>query len=322
MTTPLVLDLPDDPAELAPWLDRKLVGLGLGRLVAELEVVHAGQAGGPAPALNAVLAGRLPAVLDTGLSALSRPALRELLRHPRLLLDLQERVLVDGGPYWAGLGADDVEVARAVAAGWPGVRTGLRAPAAPEPKGSSTLPFVPAPSASPPPYYPPRDRLLRAWAVLATMAASALVLLYTVEHLNPPVPETTALPANPFAGRVDWGWNRPGVLVGTGPPSAYLTLLADAASEWFDERPSTPGDLALRLGELRTGCTRLIVAGHECLQPADRAWLVDRCRDWAGKLDNAVHALERDDPVELVRSEVDATVNRLIAVLRDRAKAA
>jgi hypothetical protein len=112
------------------------------------------------------------------------------------------------------------------------------------------------------------------------------------------------------------------VLDGTDSPSAYLNRLAGVANEWFDDRPATADDLAVRLGALRTGCTRLIVAGHAGLPMAEREWLVERCRAWAGKLDDAVHALEAGATVEGVRDDVDATVRGLIAALRDRARSA
>jgi hypothetical protein len=64
------------------------------------------------------------------------------------------------------------------------------------------------------------------------------------------------------------------------------------------------------------------VAGHTGLPPAERDWLVGRCRAWAGKLDDAVHALEAGAAVEGVRDDVDAIVRGLIAALRDRARSA
>jgi hypothetical protein len=96
----LVLDMPDDPTEQAPWLDRKLVGPDLAALVAELDAVHgrAQPAPQPPPALDTLLGGNRRAVLQRGLSVLPRPALGMLLRHPRLLLELQEAILLQGAP--------------------------------------------------------------------------------------------------------------------------------------------------------------------------------------------------------------------------------
>jgi hypothetical protein len=68
----LVLDMPDDPAARAPWLDRRLVGPDLAALVAELDAIH-GRGATPSqssPTLEAVLAGDRRALLERGLSAL------------------------------------------------------------------------------------------------------------------------------------------------------------------------------------------------------------------------------------------------------------
>jgi hypothetical protein len=310
------LDLPDDPAELAPWLERQVVGGDLADLVAELEVVHARSSGAEPPALDTVLSGHLPSVLHQGLGELPRPALGTLLRNPRLLLELQERVLLEGGDHWSDLAREDPEVLRRVDASWKDVESRIRQATSREFRAPETLPIERPLSVT----RPPRVGLIMAWAKCATIAASVLAFLFTVERLNPEkrpaTPNVIAKKASP-----DWGWNTPGLLTRVEPPAAYLTHLADAANEWFDKRPETPGDLAFRLGELRTGCTRLIVARNTSLQPADQAWLVNHCRDWAAKLDKAVHDLEQGDPVDRVRSEVDAIVTRLIGVLRDRAKA-
>jgi hypothetical protein len=64
------------------------------------------------------------------------------------------------------------------------------------------------------------------------------------------------------------------------------------------------------------------VAGHAGLPPAERDWLVERCRAWAGKLDDASHALEDGATVDGLRDDVDAIVRGLIAALRDRARSA
>src|SRR5262249_23154024 len=97
--TLLVATIPEDGADLAVWLERRLVGLGLDVLVAELTAIHR-----PAPhartTLRDVLGGQLDRVRSSGLAWLSRGQLRQLLTRPGLLLELQEVVLSSGGPYW------------------------------------------------------------------------------------------------------------------------------------------------------------------------------------------------------------------------------
>jgi hypothetical protein len=306
----LVLAMPDDPATQAPWLDRQLVGPKLAALVAELDAIHGRSEPAsqpvPAPALDTVLADNRRALLERGLSALPPRDVGTLLRHPRLLLELQETVLLQGGRYWQELNRSDPKLARSAAAVWKRVATQVRNPAA-ESRTEESLHRSASPSrvreGEAAPRQPLAHRLVLAWATLATIAATVLALL----SVGQPSP---------------WGWNRPGVLIQAQSESAgaYLNRLADTAHEWFDERPATAEDLARRLGTFRADCARLIVADQAHLPPDQRAWLVEHCRTWAGKLDQAIHALEEGAPPERVRADADAILNRLITVLRERAR--
>src|SRR5687767_1355847 len=98
----IAMTIPDDPAELAGWLERRLVGLDLAALVAELSAIH-GDRPSAAGELDALLGGHRDAVLNQGLSALPAAGLRELMRRPSVLLELQELILIDGGDYWRSL---------------------------------------------------------------------------------------------------------------------------------------------------------------------------------------------------------------------------
>ncbi len=104
-------------------------------------------------------------------------------------------------------------------------------------------------------------------------------------------------------------------------PGAYLNRIADAAAEWFNQRPEGPIDLARRLGELRQGCSVLILSPHKPLSAQDRTWLVEKCRAWAAKLDAHLVSLEGGTAAPKVRDEADATVDKLIKALRERASA-
>ncbi len=101
----------DDPVQL----DRELMGLRLHDVLAglgwsdELPAVEDGQ--DPTTAVRALLGERLPAVLDLGLAVLPRTLLVRLLAEPGLLLQLQEVILCEGGPYWERLSAAIPEVA-------------------------------------------------------------------------------------------------------------------------------------------------------------------------------------------------------------------
>jgi hypothetical protein len=289
----IATEIPDDPADLPGWLERQLVGLDLARLVAELEAVH-GAAASSGPTLDQVLGGRRAGVLAHGLTDLPADRLPLLLRQPRLLLDLQEQILIEGGSYWDRLGPRDTEHLRLIERG----RKRLAQFVSAEP----VLPFRRR-----------RATYLNPWLLALATAASVLVGVVGFEWVV----------SRPDAGTAaGWGWSRPGALPQGGTPAAYLNRLADAAEDWFQKRPADAAGVARRIGEFRRGCTTLVHAEHRPLAPADRAWLVGKCQAWAAQLDAHLASLERgEDPVK-VRSEADETVHKLIAALRERAASA
>ncbi|MGZ3303087.1 MAG: hypothetical protein ACXWO3_18805, partial [Isosphaeraceae bacterium] len=170
-----------------------------------------------------------------------------------------------------------------------------------------------------PPVAAPLRRVVPLARWIATFAAVAAIVLgvgvFLVERRRGGDQGATAVPAS------GWGWNRPGALADNLPPGVYLDRLADAAGEWFKKRPADPIALARRIGEFRQGCSVLILSPHKPLSGQDRAWLVEKCRAWAAKLDAHLAALEGGASAAKVRDDADATINKLIEALRDRAKA-
>jgi hypothetical protein len=294
-----VTDVPDDPARLAGWLEAHLLGLDLAALAAELTAVHGEGAGRPA-SLSELLGGQLDAVLSRGLSAVPGSRLGALLRHPQALLELQDLVLERGGPYWQSVPVPE-DVGDVLRRGERQLHHAWTEPL----RLSATR---------------PERWYRRPWVVSLATAATVLLAVYLVPRPagpgGPPVEPKTVVSAG-------WGWSRPGALVDEGPPAAYLNRLADAADEWFKKRPDDPAALAKRINEFREGCSTLIFAKHDALAAEDRRWLVERCRKWAGKLDEHLQKIESGTAdVATVRGEVDATVNQLIGALRSRAESA
>ena len=107
--------------------------------------------------------------------------------------------------------------------------------------------------------------------------------------------------------------------LGRGP---YLARLADEVDEWFARRPDGSVDLARRIGEFRQGCSTLILADPVSLPAGDRAWLVQKCRGWAARLEAHLADVEAGEDPATVRAEVDETARQLIAAIRKRAKSA
>jgi hypothetical protein len=158
--------------------------------------------------------------------------------------------------------------------------------------------------------------IIRPWFVSLATAALVLIAVGTWRAMSPPAPVVVQARVTP------WGWQRPGVIAGDVNRQAYLNRLADAAEEWFAKRPATASALADRLTELRRGCTTLILADHPPLTPADRQWLVQKCRGWATVIDGHLAALEAGKPTDQVETDADATVRKLSHALREKAKEA
>jgi hypothetical protein len=261
----------------------------------------------PVP-LEPILGRHRETVLARGLSALPADRLGALLRQPRLLLDLQELVLVSGGSYWRELAGQSIEHRDAVERGRQRLST-LLAGGKP---GVAVVAPAPIPTRTVSQPRPRRSRALRWAASLATAAAVVLgVLLVEQSRL--------ARQAQSDLAASRWGWNRPGALAQDQEPGAYLDRIADTAGEWFNQRPETPIDLARRLGEFRQGCSVLILSPHRPLSAEDRTWLVEKCRDWAAKLDADLAALEGGEDPQRVRDQADTTANNLVRALHERA---
>jgi len=289
----VVATIPENPADLAGWLERRLVGLELDGLVAELTAIHKPSVAGLA--LRDALNGRLDEVRESGLSCLSREQLRRLLRCPSLLLELQEEVLIHGGPYWDN-------IASTMPMLYVKVEEGRRR--LPSANDSSNLPrttprLVTRPASS---WYH------RTW--LLSLATAALVLIAVGMWVWRPASTPT----------VAWGWERPGAVNPEAAPATYLSSLADSADEWFKQRPEDSAGLAKRIGQMRQGCSALIRAPHKPLSEKDKDWLVNRCKAWSKEFDSALVSLDDGEDVIAVRDRMDAVVKKLAGALRERAK--
>ncbi len=98
-TNLLTLEIPEDSGRLPEWLESHLMGRDLQQVATELRVL--GNASeDPAVSLSEVLGDKIQEVLQVGLRSLSRAQLRQLLRQPQLLMELQDLVLDEGGEYW------------------------------------------------------------------------------------------------------------------------------------------------------------------------------------------------------------------------------
>jgi hypothetical protein len=305
MTLP-AFEIPDDPDQLAPWLERHLVSLELGTLVAELAAVHPEADPGVITLRDLLGPQRSQSVLTQGLSVLQPQELRRLLTHPHLLLELQELVLFAGGSHWQRLSEECGDLVLPAERGEQRLKTYLGA-WRPRPTGGD------------------RGRLLGprpSWyqhPLVVSLSTAAAVLFAVVVWDQ--VVRPSAAPVQPTAPTtVAWGWSKPGALPQDVPAADYLKTLADGANQWFKKRPDDAAGLAQRIIEFRQGCATLQLADHKPLSEADRNWLVERCQAWASKLDKHLADAEARKDVVQVRTEMDDTVNKLVTALKERAE--
>jgi hypothetical protein len=305
------LTIPDDPADLPHWLERRLMAPDFGRFVAELSA-HFPATADIAPPCR--LYDRwLPVALAEGLDPLPPEVLRQLLRHPAKLAVFQEQIVTDGGAYWDEVLDRSDDLAGPVKRGKRALERMLAANTPPSNKKAT--PKI-APRAVPSEATKRNGRPgYKNWAIVSTGIAACLAV--AVGFLagrgpgEPPVPKA----------QIAWGWGKPsGLAADQSNPKDYLNKLAANAEEWSLHRPSDPVGVGTRIAELRIGCTRLMHSTYGPLSPADKAWLLENCRAWAKTLDGHQQSLDAGaDPVA-VRAEVDETVRAIAVALREKAK--
>ena len=283
-------NLPEETDELRVWLDGILLQPELMSVVSQLEAVHANESGEQLT-LNDVLQDQRESVLEQGCQGLSSLQIQQLLTHPKLLLELQEQLFLEGGTFWqkriTAL-TDEAEVSR----GQDWLKPQIAEPPAAETQSTSTPPALQTIS-------------YRKIGIIGFVSA-ALILVAVFLNQQPAAPQ-------------GWGWNRPGALTADVPPAEYLNQLADSAEEWFNKPTETKAALDTRLKQFRAGCETLIKAPHPQLSQDDRIWLVERCQAWAGKLDEQIVSLNQGADLKSADAAADALIRKLVKALRSRA---
>ena len=303
----IMLEIPDDASQWAAWMDQRMISLDLGTLVAELVVTIADP---PLRerSLDEVCGGKLNRLIERGFHALESEEIGELLCRPKLLLELQERILIENPPYWRtvprssdftdSLSSVRDKMSRLMESGQ------LEDDALSGSHASSTVPeskmqLVTRQKPS------SRMRFLAGVGLIGTLAASVLIGLGIWGSLTRGQP---------------WGFDRPGLLASKHKPSECFVQLADSAEDWFDVRPIQASKLDQRFAEFEHGCQSVIAAPYPQLPTKDREWLIGKCKDWLVVMAEHRDRLKQGDKLEEVLARADATIRKLQAALRDRGK--
>ena len=287
-----LLEIPDDVLHWPGWLERQLVGLHLRDLVTQLKLISDNR---PSPTIEEVCGEQLEQLFQNGLVVLSARQIGRLLEHPDLLLELQERVLLEGSSYWQQVPRSDEHLAL-VESQRLNIEVNLQASA-----NHTTLRKTPDDVYKSLTTRVPR----RTWHILAVAALLMLVLGVTWLRMQ----------------RTPWGFERQDVLAAKVTDGAYFTLLAEAAGEWFLKRPEDTPALVRRLKDYERGCQTLSASTLTQLsRPDDRSFLIAKCGDWLTKIRSFRSDLESGTKTfEQVLTETDEAIRNMQSALRDRA---
>ncbi len=305
--TLLTMTIPDEPAELPRWLERRLMAPDFGQFIAELWAHFPTSSKADQP--RHLLDPWLPMALEEGLAPIPPEVLSQLLRYPALLAAFQERIVMHGGASWDDLPDSSDDVSDRLKRGKLSLERMLSADASAS--GDQAVPKAA-------PFRAVRrtgGRGYKIWAIVSTGLAACLavgvVWLASSEPAGPSLPKA----------QIAWGWAKPsGLATDQSDPNEYLNKLAANVEEWSLYRPGDTEGLGTRIAELRLGCTRLMHSTYGPLIPSDKAWLLEHCRDWAKRLDGHQQALDAGADALTVRAEVDELVREMAATLRDKAK--
>lgn len=297
------LTIPDDPAELPHWLERRLMAPDFGRFVSELSAHFPAKPDTVTP--RHLFDRWLPVALKDGLDAIPSDVIHRFLKDPVALAALQERVATDGGAYWDEVTERSDDLTGAFARGKLALERTFSGGTS-TPNGSTVPKMLVKRTAG---------RGYKTWAIVSTSVAACLAL--AVGLLVVRGPGESPIPK----AQIAWGWGKPSGLATDGSNAKnYLNKLADNAEEWSLHQPNDSAGVGIRIAELRIGCTRLMHSSYGPLTAAEKAWLLEQCRAWAKILDGHQQSLDGGMDPLAVRAEVDETVRAIAATLRDKAK--
>ena len=300
------IELPEEPQQLAAWLDRELCGDRLHEVVADLERLSAPPER-QAHSLSEVFdPPTLDRILTVGLQAASADQLHDLLDSPRQLWDLRAKVLELGGDFWTAAAVSQYPPEQ-LEASWEKLQSAIKAlPVAPS---VGVAAAYLATTAS-----PSRASRRAVWPWLVTTATAALVFLGIFMWQRP---HSDRHPA--------WGWQRDDVLAAHQTDQDYLNQLAAALEhDWKERSKSNPRELSLRLTELKSGCSRQqkrledrIAEGRDSLTNLTLAKrLLKRCQKWEVRIDSLKKDVDASNSVETTLKSADAMIADFCNALR------
>ena len=300
------LDIPNDISQLGNWLDDQLVSPELMDTIMELEIL-AGERLTYNLNLNDISSDLMPEINARGINAASPSAIRQLLRQPTLLLELQESVLTNGGDYWQQKLDKNYQSP-----------TGLN-------KLLNTLGTT---------RLAPVDAAAKAtWnrkRILGLIAAIAATILLTFAIW----PDTTnnhqtaqdgklahadnndPTPSNPRSSKPEWGFAASGLLNLQLAESEMLRSLSQASLTWYNKVPATNDQLEIRLEQFDRGCRELLEAELPQLSAQNRKAVHQACKTCRASIAQLLAELNRNADFDVTLLKADATIERLSQAIK------
>lgn len=321
----LIFDMPDEPQQLRTWLEQQLAGVRLRQVVSELTGVH-----GPEETrltLDEACGSELSNILKHGMANTSSDIIRRLLTHPRLLLELQDRISLDGGEYWLDVPISD-EHQSAVDRGWERLHaefpelstTGGLDKAAAAPNTSATTQPTKTAASSTDVWGNPRQSSRRL-IVRVAFVTCGLLLAVGIGVLLRPAPV---------------GWDSPGRLTADRSPSQVFSELAEASTSYIESSRSTPEELEREIERFIHDCQQvqnldlpdLAAIKHPDRDAPDSGistyadWLRIKCKAWEDKANGVLTAF-RDGSIDQATADAQYTeiVKKLKVALEKQAAA-
>lgn len=284
------LSLPENPEQLADWLEALLCSEDLTQAAIDWEVLAGGQRESAPISLASLSDAQLAEVDANGLKSLPEYTLRQLMASPVALLELQEHILATASPYW---------------------QTRLASPTATsthEARWSQIERELATRSQMPEAKKPPGDNRGQIWPVLGVVLALAASIAVGAFVLQPsPTPK-------------GWGFNQPGILETAQSEDQLLETLADAAHAWFNKQPQTREELATRLKQFDAGCQTLLSAKLAPLSPAAHQAVDAACQKTRQEIATYLTKLEQGSDLSAIQAAADQTMTTLEESLRQLTK--
>lgn len=304
------LDIPNDLSQLGSWVDDQLVSTELLDTVMELEIL-VGERRTRGHKLSDILSDFVPEIHARGVSAASPSAIRQLLRQPTLLLELQESVLLDGGDFWQQKFDQNYHSPTALKRLLDTLDSNQR--------GQVDVAAISAWS---------RKRIAGVTATISALVLFALMVypnglrergiansgkhsqsnkLGTSGHSE----ESSSTSVGATQSNTKWGFSASGLLNSPLAEAEMLELLSKASLAWYNKVPRNAEQLEVRLRQFDLGCREVLAADLPQLSVQKRDAVHQACADCRVSIANLLTELTKGTDIDVALIKADATIELL-----------